>query len=116
MADEPAAGGSPVRAGGAARNTLYALLTQLVTAAFTGALTLYLVRALGPRQFGVFSLAIGVGAIVLQPSDFGISGATSRFIAERRGDRGGVAALLADALRLKLVISGAISLLLIALA
>ena len=108
--------GRPARPAGAARNTLYALLTQLSTAAFTAALTIYLVRALGPLEFGIFSLAVSVGALVFLPSDFGISNATARFIAERAGDRAGIAALMADAVRLKLIISGAISAVLIALA
>ena len=99
----------PARPAGAARNTAYALLTQMSTAAFTAALTLYLVRALGPHRFGIFSLAVSVGALLFLPSDFGISNSTARFIAERTGDRAGIAALMADAVRLKLMISGAIS-------
>ncbi len=102
--------------GGPARNTLFSFLTQISTAAFTAALTLYLVRALGPREFGVFSLAVSVGALLYLPSDFGIAASASRFIAERRGDDSAIAALLSDALRLKLVISCALSALLIALA
>src|SRR4051794_6594283 len=86
------------------------------SAAFTGALTLYLVRALGPREFGLFSLAIGVGALVFLPSDLGVSGSTARFIAERYGDRNAVARLMSDAIRLKLLISGTLCVLLIALA
>jgi O-antigen/teichoic acid export membrane protein len=93
-----------------------ALLTQLVTGAFTALLTIYLVRALGPHEFGVLSLAIGVGALLFLPSDFGISGSAARFIAERFGDRSAIAAVLSDALRLKLMISGVVSLVLLALA
>src|SRR5205814_8401421 len=104
------------RSAGAAHNTFFAFLTQMSTAAFTAALTLYLVRALGPHEFGIFSLAISVGALVYLPSDFGISNSTARFIAERTGDRAGIAALMADAARLKLMISGAVSAALIALA
>lgn len=105
-----------VEEGGAARNTWLALLTQLSTAAFTAALTIFLVRELGPRDFGLFSLAVSVGALVMLPSDFGISGSAARFAAERRDDWPAVAALLSDALRLKLAISGAVSLALIVLA
>ncbi|MBV9213981.1 MAG: oligosaccharide flippase family protein [Actinobacteria bacterium] len=94
---------------GPARNTLFSFLTQIATAAFTAALTLYLVRALGPREFGVFSLAVGVGAFLYLPSDFGISASASRFVAERRGDDSAIAALLSDSLRLKLAISGIVS-------
>jgi O-antigen/teichoic acid export membrane protein len=106
----------PIRAGGAARNTLLAFLTQMATAAFTAVLTVYLVRALGPAEFGLFSLAVSVGALLLLPSDFGISGSTARFIAERFGDWPRVAALLADALRLKLLVSAVVSLALLAAA
>jgi O-antigen/teichoic acid export membrane protein len=101
---------------GAARNTFFAFLTQMSTAAFTAALTLYLVRALGPREFGIFSLAISVGALLYLPSDFGISASTARFIAERRHDKQAVGELMSDALRLKLMISGALSAVLIAVA
>ena len=114
--EQPAPANGGDAAAGAARNTAFALATQLVTAAFTGALTLYLVRALGPREFGIFSLAVSVGALMFLPSDFGISGSAARFIAERRGDRGGIAALMSDAIRLKLMISGTLSALLFALA
>src|SRR5438067_3665533 len=86
------------------------------TAAFTAALTLYLVRALGPREFGIFSLAVSVGALLFLPSDFGVSQAAARFIAERRGDRSAVAELMSDAVRLKLIVSGAISAALVAAA
>ena len=101
---------------GAGRNTLFSFLTQFSTAGFTAVLTLYLVRALGPREFGVFTLAVSVGALVYLPSDFGISGSASRFIAERRGEDSAIAALLSDALRLKLAISTSLSVLMIALA
>jgi O-antigen/teichoic acid export membrane protein len=88
-----------------ARNTAFGLATQLTTAAFTAALTLYLVRALGTADYGVFALAIGVGGLVLMASDLGISASAGRFIAERRGDHGAVAAVLGDAFRLKLIVS-----------
>ena len=88
----------------------------MITAAFTAALTLFLVRRLGPREFGILALAVSVGGLLFLPSDFGISGSTARFIAERRGDRAGIAALMSDALRLKLMISGTLSAALIAFA
>jgi O-antigen/teichoic acid export membrane protein len=116
---EPPADSTPApapREAGVARNTFFAFLTQMSTAAFTAALTLYLVRALGPREFGIFSLAISVGALLYLPSDFGISASAARFIAERRDDPRAVAALMSDALRLKLMISGALSAVLVAVA
>ena len=39
-----------------ARNTALGLASQATTALFTAALTLYLVRALGPDSYGVFAL------------------------------------------------------------
>ncbi|HEX2125397.1 MAG TPA: oligosaccharide flippase family protein [Thermoleophilaceae bacterium] len=105
-----------VREAGAGRNTLLAFLTQIATGVFTAILTLYLVRALGPREFGLFSLAVGIGALLMLPSDFGISGSVSRYVAERYRDTRAVAGLLADGLRLKLLISGFVSIVLIALA
>jgi O-antigen/teichoic acid export membrane protein len=96
-------------AGGAARNTLFALLTQISTAVFTAGLTIFLVRELGPREFGLFSLAVSIGGLVLLPSDFGITGSAARFAAERRDDPEAVASLLSSALRLKLVIGGIVS-------
>jgi O-antigen/teichoic acid export membrane protein len=99
-----------------ARNTAFALATQLTSAAFTAIITFYLVRALGPSSYGVFALAVGVGALVLIASDFGITQSAERFIAEHRGDRAGVAGVLADALKLKLVTASALCALLFALA
>jgi O-antigen/teichoic acid export membrane protein len=107
---------SPADTTGAARNTAYALATQLTTAAFTAVLTLYLVRALGPADFGLFSLALGIAALVFLPSDFGISQSAARFIAERRDDRGAVAELFADALRIKLLAGAVVSVVLFAVA
>jgi O-antigen/teichoic acid export membrane protein len=99
-----------------ARNTGFALGVKLTGALFTAGLTLFLVRALGPDDYGVFALALSVGTLILLPSNLGISGATARFIAERRGDASAVSAVVADALRLKIAISAFFSLALVALA
>lgn len=107
---------SSAQPAGAARNTLFALLTQLSTAVFSAALTIYLVRELGPTEFGLFSLAVSIGALVLLPSDFGISSSTARFAAEVHGDRAEVAKLLSSALRLKLLIGAVVAAAMIALA
>src|SRR4051812_50078376 len=69
-----------------ARNVGFSFAAQMVGAAATAALTLYLVRALGPTEFGAFGIALGLGGLVLLPGDFGVSGSASRFIAEHRGD------------------------------
>ena len=57
---------------GIARNTGFAFLAQITTALFTSVLTIYLVRALGPEQFGLFSLALAVGGMAMTLADFGI--------------------------------------------
>lgn len=101
---------------GIARNTVFALAVHLTSAVFTAALTLFLARALSPDGYGLFALAFGIAALATLPSDFGISASAARFIAEHRGDRSAVAAVLADALKLKLLIAGAVSVALVALA
>ena len=98
------------------RNAVWALLAEGVRAVAAAVLVLYVTRTLGPDDYGVLALAIGIGSLALLPSDFGISPAASRFLAERRGDRGAMAAVLRDAVRLKILLAGAVSLLLVALA
>src|SRR5437764_1924593 len=99
-----------------ARNVGFAFAAQMVGAAATAALTLYLVRALGPTKFGAFGIALGLGALVLLPGDFGVSGSTSRFIAEHRGDWPVIGGLLRDAMRIKLVVTGLLAVAMFALA
>jgi O-antigen/teichoic acid export membrane protein len=99
-----------------ARNTGFALAAQAITAVLTAGLTIFLVRALAPHSYGLFALALAVGALVLQPSDFGLSQSAGRFIAEHRGERGAVAAILSDALRLKLIAGVLVAIGLVALA
>ena len=91
-----------------ARNTGFALATHAATAAFTAVLTIFLARYLGPEEFGVFALAVGIGAVLVLPGDAGISTAAARFIAERRGNNQAVARVLRDASRLRLVSSGTV--------
>jgi len=86
------------------RNTFFGLATQITTAAFTAVLTLYLVRALGPHDYGLFALSVGIGTILVLFADFGISGASGRFIAEESGDRRRVAAVVSDSTWLKLAV------------
>jgi O-antigen/teichoic acid export membrane protein len=96
-AEESPAGGT---IGG---NTAYAFASQVATAAFTAAVTVYLVRALGPDGYGLFTLALAFGGILLLPSDFGVSYSAARFVAEARGNRRAVVAVLAEGWRLKLI-------------
>jgi O-antigen/teichoic acid export membrane protein len=98
------------------RNAAFALASQIATASFTALLTIVLVRVLGPEDYGVFALAISVASLVFLPADFGISQSTARFVAEHRGERGRVAEVMADGLKLKFISSGVICLILFALA
>lgn len=107
---------APASTDSVARNTGFALGVKLTGAAFTAVLTIFLVRFLGPAEYGVFALAISFGGLLLVPSDLGISQSAARFIAEARGDRGAVSALVSDAIRLKLLVSGVFSIGLIAAA
>ena len=87
------------------RNTAFALASQLATASFTAILTIFLVRALGPEDYGIFALALSVASLVFLPADLGISQSTARFVAEHRGENSRVAEVLADGLKLKLISS-----------
>lgn len=102
--------------GGLVRKTGVSLLTQITTATFTSVLTLFLIRALDPVEYGVFSLALAITGLLLVPADFGISGSAARFIAESRGDERLMAAFFADALRLKVAIATVMGVALFALA
>jgi O-antigen/teichoic acid export membrane protein len=89
------------------RNTLFSMISQITGALFTVALTVFLVRALEPEDYGVLALAISIGTIVLLTSDVGISFSASRFAAESPHDRLHVAAVLRTSLGLKLIASTA---------
>lgn len=115
MSDRRAAGleggGDSVR-----RNAAFALGSQAVTSVFTAALTLYLVRALGPAGYGTFALAIGIAAILMLPADFGISQSTGRFVAERLDRGADVGAVVAMAVRFKIGLAAVIAVALFLLA
>ena len=70
------------------QNVLFAFAMRVVSALFTAGLTLFLVRYLGPHDYGVYALALSVGGVVLLPADLGVTRSAARFIAERRGDTG----------------------------
>jgi O-antigen/teichoic acid export membrane protein len=99
-----------------ARSAGLALMTYVVTASFTAVITLFLIRRLGPGEFGVYSLAMGIASLAMLPADFGIAQSAGRFIAERRGDRGAVAEVLGAAMRMKLMTGLAVAVALAALA
>ncbi len=97
-------------------NSTSSLVVKLTTAGMTAASTLFLARYLGPSQYGVFALAVGISALLVRPADFGISASASRFAAEHHDDLPVVARVLGDAARLKLPASVAIAVLLALLA
>jgi O-antigen/teichoic acid export membrane protein len=100
---------------GLARNTVYAFLAQITTGVFTTVLTLYLLRALGSDQYGVFALAFGIGAIAaVAPT--GVSQSAARFLAERRDEHRVVSGLLRDALALHCIMGGLLAVILFAAA
>lgn len=87
------------------RNTLAALLANLTTAAFTAVLTLYLIRVLHPQGFGIFSLAISIGAIATLATGAGLAEAASRFVAERRTELKVAAAVAVDSFKYRIILS-----------
>ena len=95
------ADGEGVPDAGAVRNTVLQFATQLVGLVFTGALTLYLVRALGPSGYGLYALAISIAGLLLLPAGLGLPTAVGRFLADHRGDLGQVRAILGFGLRLQ---------------
>lgn len=98
-------GDDAVRSDSIARNAAYSLVVQVATAAFTAALTLFLVNFLSRSEYGVISLAFSIGGLLVVPSDFGISHSAGRFAAEAGSARASVARVVGDALKLKLLVS-----------
>jgi O-antigen/teichoic acid export membrane protein len=99
-----------------ARSAGTAFLTQIVTAVFTAALTVFLVRRLGAAEFGVFSLALGIANLASLPADAGIAASAARYVAEHRDDDSAVRRVLATAIRLKVLSGVAVSIALALLA
>jgi len=95
---------------GIVRNTSFAFAVQITVAAFSAALTLFLVRSLGPEGYGVFALSVAVGIMLALLAELGISSSAARYVAENRGDPSAIAAVLAAALRLKLPLTAVVSL------
>ncbi len=103
-ADAPAM--APPRSVGG--NTAFALVSMLGGAGLTAIVTLVLVRVLDPAGYGLFALATGIAGLAFLPADFGIINATNRVVAEHRDDPRAVAALLVDALRLKVALAAVV--------
>lgn len=86
---------------GVVSNTLLQLASQLGGAVFTGGLALYLVRALGASDYGVYALAVSIGSLVLYPAGLGLPWSVGRFLADHRADRGQLRAILLLGLKLQ---------------
>lgn len=112
----PSRGGRPRRESPLA-GTAYSLLAQLSTAVFTAGVTLFLVRALGPRGYGELTLVLSVTGIALVLADAAVAQATGRFLAAAAPDDGRrLAVVLSSGLQVKLVLSAVVALLLVLLA
>jgi len=98
------------------RNVGFSFATGITSAIFTAVLTLFLVRALTPEEYGIFALAIGISSLVILPANLGIANAAARFMAESRHDRPAVIGVVSDAFRLRLLSSTAFCLALAAAA
>ena len=105
-----------VAADSVSRNAAFAVGARMTTAAITAGLALFLARELGPRVYGYFALAMAIASVAAFLADVGITAATPRFLAERRHSRTAVAAVLGDALRLKVAAAVPVSVALFALA
>jgi O-antigen/teichoic acid export membrane protein len=87
---------------GFAHNAGSAFGLQIFSVVVTGALTLALIRLLGPLDFGRYAITLAIGGIVLMPIDAGLTGSTGRYVAQET-KRARMAQMLASGLVLKLV-------------
>jgi O-antigen/teichoic acid export membrane protein len=71
---------------GPVRNTFIQLMSNLAGLVFTGALTLFLVRALGASGYGRYALAGSIATLLVLPTGLGLPMAIGRFLADHRGD------------------------------
>jgi O-antigen/teichoic acid export membrane protein len=101
---------------GAVRNTVVQLVAQVVTFVFTAGLTFYLVRALGPSSYGVYSLAVSIGALAVFPALAGMPLAVGRYIADHRASRQRVRHIYRLGLKLQIPAATIVSLALFAAA
>ena len=97
------------------RNAVFGGATQITTAVFTAAVTLYLVRELGSSGYGVFAIALGIGSLIALIADFGLTASAARFVAERKGKDGEVRSVVVGAAALMfafgVTVAGALALL-----
>src|SRR5579875_1655891 len=99
-----------------ANNAVVSLFSQIIGAIFTAALVFFLTRKLGSHGYGILTLALGVYGLALLPSDFGVSYALTRFVADHREDRARLQRVIADGLRLKTITAVVVAALMFVLA
>lgn len=88
---------------GVLAGTVFAFVAQISTAAFSAAITLYLVRALGPEGYGSLTLVLSVAVIAVLVADAALAQSTGRYLAPRAQDHQWISAALSAGLRLKLL-------------
>ncbi len=98
------------------RSASFAFLAQMVGAALTAVLTIFLGRKLSAEQYGAFTFALSVITLATLFADLGITSSAGRFLAERRHDDEAAGAVFRTTLRLKLRIALPATLVLFALA
>jgi PST family polysaccharide transporter len=86
---------------GAARNTLLQFISNMAGVVFTGALTLFLVRALGVSGYGQYALAVNIAALLVIPTGLGLPMSVGRYLADHRRDPQQLRGILALGLRLQ---------------
>jgi O-antigen/teichoic acid export membrane protein len=86
---------------GAARNTLLQFLSNMAGVVFTGALTLFLVRALGVSGYGQYALAVNIAGLLVIPTGLGLPMSVGRYLADHRSNNRQLRAILTLGLRLQ---------------
>lgn len=100
----------------AVAGAFYSLLAQLSSAVFTAGVTLYLIRVLGPEEFGELALVLSVGGITLVLADAAVAQSTGRYAAAHAHDPERLAAVVSSGLRVKLAVTSVAAVALVALA
>ncbi len=76
-------------------------MSNMAGVVFTGALTLFLVRALGASGYGQYALAVNIAGLLVIPTGLGLPMSVGRYLADHRSDAHQLRAILALGLRLQ---------------
>ena len=76
-------------------------MSNMAGVVFTGALTLFLVRALGVSGYGQYALAVNIAGLLVIPTGLGLPMSVGRYLADHRSDVRQLRAILALGLRLQ---------------